>query len=64
MERLTPTGDCVCKAGFVPGVGCCVAIPKCPARSKWNQDKLRCDCTVTGENMIENQCQTCKKNEG
>lgn len=37
MERPTPNSDCVCKAGYIPGAGCCVVTPKCPARSKWIQ---------------------------
>lgn len=44
--------------------GSCKLAPKCPPRSKWNQDKLRCDCSIGGEYMINNVCTSCKDNEG
>lgn len=66
---LDREGRCVtkterCADGYVFENGVCKAIPKCPPRSKWNQDKLRCDCSVGGEYMINNVCTACKENEG
>lgn len=62
MEYVSGVG-CRCKANYYMEAGICKQTPTCPIKSKWNQAKLRCDCTVVGENMIDGQCVACKERE-
>lgn len=59
-------GNCVCtKAGYwfdQAKFACLPEIPTCPPRSKWNQNKLACECTYSNEHLIANRCQTCGPN--
>lgn len=62
MERI---GDkCVCKDGYYMEAGICKLVPKCPIRTKWNPNKLTCECSVAGEYMINGACTPCRDNEG
>jgi hypothetical protein len=58
---------CVCDSGYgMNANNVCEKINQnqCPSRSVFNVAKLKCECTVTGENMIGNECSSCGLNQG
>lgn len=55
---------CECADGYEYHYGKCEAPIRCPPRSIWNQKRLRCDCTKSGEYLIENECKSCGVYEG
>lgn len=61
MEWTGTATGCRCKANHYMEAGICKPNPVCPIKSKWNQAKLRCECTVANENLIDGQCVACKE---
>lgn len=60
--------ECVCDDGYQweAAWGKCMQIvtPSCPPRSSWNPQLLRCECKLSNEHLIGNECRACSYNEG
>jgi len=71
---------CVCASGFIIINGVCdkcstgsyfddtlkkcVPQPTCPQGAQWDQSKLQCICSISGQYLINGSCQACGTNAG
>jgi hypothetical protein len=42
----------------------CIVQPTCPQGAQWDQSKLQCICSISGQYLINGLCQTCGVNSG
>lgn len=59
---MSQAGVCICNSGYYLDGTECKKSGTCPPRATWDQTKLLCVCTVTGEYLINGTCQTCQSN--